>query len=176
MTTWDFHCRHVKSHHAAVLMNLCVCLIIANVIFVVGVHRTEDEVIETTTTQHAWCHALPQAVSHADHNPQHKCQHLYKRITPHSTDLVICLFFIVNFVSLPGNVSSLDALHCHRSITWPNDVECIWISITKVCVVLASRENVGWQLSIKKLYATYEWLLLLYLLFLAKVITFDKSK
>ena len=47
ITTWYAHCRHVKSHHAAVLMNLCVCLIIANVIFVVGVHRTEDEVSQS---------------------------------------------------------------------------------------------------------------------------------
>lgn len=37
-------CRHVKSHHAAVLMNLCIALIIANVIFVVGAHRVDDQV------------------------------------------------------------------------------------------------------------------------------------
>ncbi|KAI0236869.1 Adhesion G protein-coupled receptor L3 [Lamellibrachia satsuma] len=35
--------KHVKSHHAAVLMNLCIALIIANVIFVVGAHRVDDQ-------------------------------------------------------------------------------------------------------------------------------------
>ena len=38
-----FH-RHMKSHQAVVLINLCVALIIANLIFLIGIDKTEPEV------------------------------------------------------------------------------------------------------------------------------------
>ena len=36
--------RRIKSHHAAVLLNLCFILILGNVLFLVGIDRTEPEV------------------------------------------------------------------------------------------------------------------------------------
>ena len=39
-----FSHRRIKSHHAAVLLNLCLILILGNVLFLVGIDRTENEV------------------------------------------------------------------------------------------------------------------------------------
>lgn len=39
-----FSHRRIKSHHAAVLLNLCFILILGNVLFLVGIDRTENEV------------------------------------------------------------------------------------------------------------------------------------
>ena len=39
-----FRCRHIKSHHAVVLINLCIALLVANLVFVTGVDKTDNEV------------------------------------------------------------------------------------------------------------------------------------
>ena len=37
-------CRHLRSHHAAVLINLCIALIIANLIFLIGANQVNNTV------------------------------------------------------------------------------------------------------------------------------------
>jgi len=36
--------RQLKSHHAAVLINLCIALIVANIVFLVGANRVDYKV------------------------------------------------------------------------------------------------------------------------------------
>jgi len=40
--------RQLRSHHAVVLINLCIALIIANLIFLIGSNRVNNEVSELT--------------------------------------------------------------------------------------------------------------------------------
>ena len=45
-------CRQLKSHHAMVLINLCVALIIANVVFLAGANQVNNQVSRSPVTIH----------------------------------------------------------------------------------------------------------------------------
>ena len=51
------YCKHrqLKSHHAAVLINLCIALIIANVIFLIGSNQVNNTVSYVTSLSFTYC-------------------------------------------------------------------------------------------------------------------------